>query len=79
MRKIILSGIVLIVVMVFSSCTKYYCADCVAYDVEKCDSIVNTKTVCNKSSAYIDGFVNGFKHISDSLGRKSHCVEWVDD
>ena len=77
--KFILSGVVLIVVLVFSSCTKYYCAECVAYDALKCDSIVNTNSVCDKSSGYIDGFKEGFTHASDSLGRKSHCVGWVDD
>jgi hypothetical protein len=72
---------ILIVALVFltiTSCSKTYCTDCVAFDPVN-DSIVNNQSTCDKNEGFVDGYIQGFKRASDSLGWISHCTKWVDD
>lgn len=66
--------LILLIITSISSCHTY-CVECIAFDPVN-DSIVNVKSACDKDKDYVNGFTDGFKKSSDSLGRVSYCVYW---
>lgn len=70
--KLILSIIILLIVL---SCEDKQCVTCIAESKE--GKIIETRSACDESSKYLNGFTDGFKekhqqNVNDSI--KVHCT-----